>query len=253
LAPFGLLNSLVQTLLKLTCPGVPDIYQGCEFWDFSLVDPDNRRSVDYAVRRESMTEMQPYLDLLFAKNKAACDDLNQMRLRGDSRLSYVSSCRDQPQTSECDKLAEFNRRLITDINSGAIKQYLIAAMTRFRALIPELFNEGKYIPIEVCGTREKNVIAFARKFEDTATIVVAPYMIASTILVHSPDDSPTQLFNTINSDEYWQDTCLVLPAELQTMDWQNVFSLQPVRKDEEKVSLSALLQSFPICVLRSRP
>jgi (1->4)-alpha-D-glucan 1-alpha-D-glucosylmutase len=48
----GRVNSLAQTLLKLTCPGVPDVYQGCELWDLSLVDPDNRRAVDYAARRE---------------------------------------------------------------------------------------------------------------------------------------------------------------------------------------------------------
>jgi (1->4)-alpha-D-glucan 1-alpha-D-glucosylmutase len=52
IARFGLWNSLAQTLLKLTCPGVPDIYQGSELWDFSLVDPDNRRAVDYASRQE---------------------------------------------------------------------------------------------------------------------------------------------------------------------------------------------------------
>ncbi len=48
---FGLLNSLSQTLIKLTVPGVPDIYQGNELWDLSLVDPDNRRPVDYELRR----------------------------------------------------------------------------------------------------------------------------------------------------------------------------------------------------------
>jgi (1->4)-alpha-D-glucan 1-alpha-D-glucosylmutase len=48
IAPAGAVNSLAQTLLKLTCPGAPDIYQGTESWDFSLVDPDNRRPVDYA-------------------------------------------------------------------------------------------------------------------------------------------------------------------------------------------------------------
>jgi (1->4)-alpha-D-glucan 1-alpha-D-glucosylmutase len=48
---FGLLNGLSQTLLKLTAPGVPDIYQGNETWQFSLVDPDNRRAVDYSGRR----------------------------------------------------------------------------------------------------------------------------------------------------------------------------------------------------------
>jgi (1->4)-alpha-D-glucan 1-alpha-D-glucosylmutase len=52
IARFGLWNSLAQTLLKLTCPGVPDIYQGSELWDFSLVDPDSRRAVDYASRQE---------------------------------------------------------------------------------------------------------------------------------------------------------------------------------------------------------
>lgn len=45
-------NSLAQTLIKLTAPGVPDIYQGCELWDFSLVDPDNRRPVDFALRQK---------------------------------------------------------------------------------------------------------------------------------------------------------------------------------------------------------
>lgn len=50
----GWSNSLTQKLVQLTAPGVPDIYQGTELWDFSLVDPDNRRPVDYAVRREML-------------------------------------------------------------------------------------------------------------------------------------------------------------------------------------------------------
>jgi len=54
IARFGAINSLSQTLLKLTSPGVPDIYQGNEIWDFSLVDPDNRRGVDYVKRREML-------------------------------------------------------------------------------------------------------------------------------------------------------------------------------------------------------
>ena len=57
-ARFGLLNSLSQTLCKLTAPGVPDIYQGNEIWDFSLVDPDNRRAVDYRHRRALLAELQ---------------------------------------------------------------------------------------------------------------------------------------------------------------------------------------------------
>jgi (1->4)-alpha-D-glucan 1-alpha-D-glucosylmutase len=57
-AHFGLLNGLSQTLCKLTAPGVPDIYQGNEVWDFSLVDPDNRRPVDYRSRRALLVELQ---------------------------------------------------------------------------------------------------------------------------------------------------------------------------------------------------
>ncbi|HEX2113218.1 MAG TPA: malto-oligosyltrehalose synthase [Alphaproteobacteria bacterium] len=53
-ARFGMLNSLVQVALKLTCPGIPDIYQGCEKWDLSLVDPDNRRPVDFADRHAGL-------------------------------------------------------------------------------------------------------------------------------------------------------------------------------------------------------
>ncbi|WP_395740947.1 malto-oligosyltrehalose synthase [Prosthecobacter sp.] len=53
-AQLGAINSLTQTVLKLTCPGVPDFYQGCELWDFSLVDPDNRRAVDFPLREQRL-------------------------------------------------------------------------------------------------------------------------------------------------------------------------------------------------------
>ncbi len=56
-ARLGIENSLVQTVAKLTAPGVPDIYQGCELWDLNLVDPDNRRPVDFALREADMTDL----------------------------------------------------------------------------------------------------------------------------------------------------------------------------------------------------
>jgi malto-oligosyltrehalose synthase/4-alpha-glucanotransferase len=56
-ADFGIINSLSQVLLKCTCPGLPDIYQGCEGWDLSLVDPDNRRPVDFALRQRGLDEL----------------------------------------------------------------------------------------------------------------------------------------------------------------------------------------------------
>jgi len=59
IGPAGAVNGLVQTVLKLTVPGVPDFYQGTEFWDLSLVDPDNRRAVDYAVRERALDAKEP--------------------------------------------------------------------------------------------------------------------------------------------------------------------------------------------------
>ena len=73
-AAFGVVNSLSQTLLRLTAPGVPDTYQGTELWDYSLVDPDNRRPVDYAARR----------DLLAAV--AAADPADLMAHAADGRV-----------------------------------------------------------------------------------------------------------------------------------------------------------------------
>lgn len=59
IAPAGAVGGLAQVLLRLTVPGVPDLYQGTEFWDFSLVDPDNRRPVDWPRRREALSALSP--------------------------------------------------------------------------------------------------------------------------------------------------------------------------------------------------
>ena len=64
IAAAGALNGLAQTLLRMTVPGVPDLYQGNEYWDFSLVDPDNRRPVDYAAREQSLQASVPNAELL---------------------------------------------------------------------------------------------------------------------------------------------------------------------------------------------
>jgi len=64
LAPAGALNALTQCSLRCTLPGVPDLYQGAEFWDLSLVDPDNRRPVDYAARMKALTDAGSPADLL---------------------------------------------------------------------------------------------------------------------------------------------------------------------------------------------
>ena len=103
-APYGAMNSVAQLALRLASPGVPDIYQGCESWDFSLVDPDNRRPVDYAGRRA-----------LLAGLKA----------------------RGAPTPELC-------RDLLESYADGRIKMHVTTVGLRLRREHPELFLEGRY-------------------------------------------------------------------------------------------------------------
>src|SRR5206468_2741938 len=87
---FGLLNSLAQTLLKITLPGVPDTYQGTELWDFSLVDPDNRRPVDYSRRREMLRDLDARVAAAGADRRELAREL--LRAKEDGRVKlYVTS------------------------------------------------------------------------------------------------------------------------------------------------------------------
>src|SRR5690606_13475447 len=83
----GFVNSLSQLLLKNTLPGVPDFYQGCEFWDFRLVDPDNRQSIDFQVRAAALDELQQQ----FADDPQTT--LQQLADRWDDRLKLLITWR----------------------------------------------------------------------------------------------------------------------------------------------------------------
>jgi (1->4)-alpha-D-glucan 1-alpha-D-glucosylmutase len=88
-AYYGVFNALSQTLLKLTCPGVPDIYQGNETWDFSLVDPDNRRPVDYDLRRRMLDEVSRINDPAGAEQLVEHKEDGRIKLFVTNRaLSY---------------------------------------------------------------------------------------------------------------------------------------------------------------------
>ena len=121
-AHFGAFNALSQTLLKLTSPGVPDIYQGSEIWDFSLVDPDNRRPVDYDLRAWWLGEL-----------------VNPPGSRADLARALVDSKAD-----------------------GRIKLYLTHRALRFRRDHAELFRAGSYVPLEATGDAGEHIVAFAR-------------------------------------------------------------------------------------------
>jgi (1->4)-alpha-D-glucan 1-alpha-D-glucosylmutase len=142
IAYFGQFNSLAQVMLKLTAPGVPDIYQGNELWDLSLVDPDNRRPVDYARRVTALAELHAHI--------------------ADAGGARTGLARD----------------LLRDYRDGRIKLYLMAATLGFRRDHAELFAQGDYRPLESFGERRAHVCAFARAHGRASIIVAVPRLVA---------------------------------------------------------------------------
>ena len=142
IAYYGQFNSLSQTLLKLTVPGVPDVYQGNELWDFSLVDPDNRRPVDYALRRRMLDELQ-----------------QQIAEAGDN-------------------LVPLAHHLLDSSADGRIKLYLTYRLLAFRRAHATLFAQGNYVPLDAVGVRAEHVCAFSRSYEDQTMVVVVPRLVA---------------------------------------------------------------------------
>ena len=131
---FGIINSLSQLILKCACPGIPDIYQGSELWDLSLVDPDNRGKVDYKERQAALFEMK-------SGNKSLMELVNKL---------YGSG------------------------SDGKIKLWFMHILLTNRKNNQELYSEGKYIPLETKGKYKKHILAFARNFEQKWNVVIIP-------------------------------------------------------------------------------
>ncbi len=147
MAYLGALNSLSQVLLKITSPGVPDFYQGTDLWDFSLVDPDNRRAVDFGKRIQLLKELKS-------------------REPGG------------PGTLIPELLAHWE--------DGRIKLYLTYKALNFRREHRDLFLEGEYLPLSGHGERKDNVVAFARRKEDQWALAAVPRLVAKMAASREP-------------------------------------------------------------------
>jgi (1->4)-alpha-D-glucan 1-alpha-D-glucosylmutase len=139
-ASLGMFNALSQTLLKFASPGVADVYQGNEIWDFSLVDPDNRRPVDYKLRRQLLAE----IDRRVVRDRAA--------LAGE---------------------------LLRTREDGRIKLYVTHRCLELRQDCPGLFMGAGYQALRATGDHAAHVCAFARLADGGQTaIAVAPVLAA---------------------------------------------------------------------------
>ncbi len=133
-AHFGILNSLSQTLLKSTAPGVPDFYQGSELWDLRLVDPDNRAPVDFS-----------------------------------KRISLLRSLLETTESPSAQSL-----ELLEKKEDGRVKLFLIQRALRARNQHLDLFRNGDYFPLEVSGKFKNHVISFARNHHNSWALIIVP-------------------------------------------------------------------------------
>jgi (1->4)-alpha-D-glucan 1-alpha-D-glucosylmutase len=124
IARAGMWNSIAQLVVKVASPGVPDFYQGNDLWAFDLVDPDNRRPVDYDARRQM--------------------------------LKALSEQAERDRAGLVDRLRE-------NLCDGAIKLFITREALRFRREHRELFAQGSYAGLNAEGSRARHVVAFARE------------------------------------------------------------------------------------------
>jgi len=135
IAPFGLWNALARTLVQLTAPGTPDVYQGDEAWHFALVDPDNRRPVDFVGRQRPLA------------------GLRRRSSRDQQRL--LAALMGRPADPRC-------------------KQYVVWRLLSARRAHPDLFRHGDYLPLHADGPQASHVFAYARRRGDAWAVAVAP-------------------------------------------------------------------------------
>jgi len=150
---YGLFNGLSQTLLRVAAPGVPDTYQGTELWDFSLVDPDNRRPVDYGRRREMLATLKTNV-------RSAGGDLRGLA-----------------------------RELVGAKEDGRIKLFVTHLALQCRREFPGLFADGVYVPLEAEGPRKEHVFGFVRGKEGRWAAAVVPRFV--TRLAPTTEHLPT--------------------------------------------------------------
>jgi len=224
LAPHGDRNSLAQLLVKLCAPGVPDLYQGTELWDFALVDPDNRRPVDYGLRRKRLQELAG--------------------LRGEALHERIAAARARPA-------------------DGTLKQLVTMRALAHRKRHRELYQDGAYLPLVAEGPRARHVVAFARVGRDgRASITVTGRFFAPREGAAQPPGDPSEpgmgAMGTMGAMgamwamwAMWEGTRLVLPAELAGASYRDIISEVEVGPGTDRktgLPLERIFSMLPVAI-----
>ncbi len=222
--PLGLINSLAQCALKFTSPGVPDIYQGNEIFDFSLVDPDNRRTVNFGERVHMLNRVSNHIQ--------------------------IGSLASEQQISN---QAEFLKGCLSEIDDGSCKLLITAVAMACRKHFEGLYTKGRYIPLDVKGNAEQHVIAFAREFEGNWSITVVPRLVSTLLKLDTSGKlNEFNVFNILSSDHnnnIWTDTSISLPPELKDRKLVDCFSMQILNNSDNVLKVSDVFNRFAVAII----
>ncbi|HEX4143607.1 MAG TPA: malto-oligosyltrehalose synthase [Pirellulales bacterium] len=213
IANAGFVNSLAQTLVKICTPGVPDFYQGVEFWDFHLVDPDNRQPVDFAAR---------------------CQALEGLESRAEEDLPGLAA------------------ELLAHWPDERLKLLVIWRALGFRKRYRQLF-EGSYLPLVAEGPRKGNIVALARTTPNQWALCVVPRLAAQAWRERKAPADGRQGEAGWPIAEWWHETVLQLPLDAPRRWRHVISgeSMETSRSADsgQTIDLSQVFHSFPVALL----
>jgi len=211
IASLGMLNALSALVLKLGSPGVVDTYQGNEIWSYRLVDPDNRRGVDFDHRQHVLSDVKA----MFSNNALRTDMIQD---------------------------------LMNFKEDGRIKLFLLWEGLNLRRKFKDLFLKADYIPLEVRGEKEANIIAFMRKSNDRFIIVAVTRFFANLLNFEN--------YGSL-SQEFWGGTKIFLPKEVKNQRINEIFSRRSVDilETDENIAIAAseLFPQLGVAMLTNLP
>ncbi|MDX1919103.1 MAG: hypothetical protein SFU25_00030, partial [Candidatus Caenarcaniphilales bacterium] len=210
----GAINSLSQSILKLTSPGVPDFYQGSEVWNYSLVDPDNRRKVNFSKNQSIFHQIEPLM-----------------------------SCNR--------KMDEYERHsifleLMENYKDSRIKTYIISKTLKFRNLNQEALFNGDYIPLEAKGKYAQNLVSFIRKKDNQLCLVVVPLFVSQI----TGNNLQNQTNQNILGETLWEDTKIILPEDFTENYLLNFLSGEMIDcRNNREIEVYNIFKHLPFAIL----
>jgi (1->4)-alpha-D-glucan 1-alpha-D-glucosylmutase len=214
----GMVNSLAQLVLKVAAPGVPDFYQGTEFWQLDMADPDNRRPVDFLSRETTLTALMPRI----------------ARAEGPGS-AVVAACGCDPE------MEAFVADLLDNWPDARIKMFVMACALRLRRRESALFIEGAYDPLRAEGAEASRVVAFARTLGDKTLIAAVPRVMNQRL----PDGHRIPLGSAV-----WKDTRLFVPGSSQAYTFRHVLTGARLKPADDGSMLAAdVFRACPVALL----